>query len=73
MGSGDKTANLWRLPSDLCSATCVGTLAGHSGGILSVAFHPSREVVCTSRFDDTAKMGADFRFFCVNDLSYVSV
>jgi WD40 repeat protein len=40
-GSGDNTAKLWRLSSDNSSATCVATLAGHSGYILSVAFHPT--------------------------------
>ena len=40
-GSYDNTAKLWRLSPDGSAATCVATLAGHSNGVYSVAFHPT--------------------------------
>ena len=35
---------------------CVATLAGHSGIVWSVAFHPREQVLATGSFDKTAKV-----------------
>ena len=35
---------------------CVATLAGHSGSVLSVAFHPREQVLATGSHDKTAKV-----------------
>ena len=37
-------------------ATCVATLAGHSGGVWSVAFHASAPLLATGSGDKTAKV-----------------
>ena len=37
-------------------ATCVSTLQGHSGGVNSVAFHPSAPYLATGSSDNTAKL-----------------
>jgi ribosome assembly protein 4 len=44
-GSSDKTAKVWRMSADCTAATCVATLAGHSGWVLFVAFHPREHVL----------------------------
>ena len=52
----DMTVRLWLLSSDNSSATCVATLAGHSKGVTSVAFHPTAPLVKTSSFDETVRL-----------------
>ena len=38
------------------SATCVATLAGHSNGVFSVAFHPTAPLLATGSYDDTVRL-----------------
>jgi WD40 repeat protein len=41
---------------DFEATTCVATLEGHSGGVLSVAFHPTAPLLATGSVDHTAKL-----------------
>ena len=41
---------------DGAAATCVATLAGHSGSVWSVAFDPTGRFVATGSNDNTAKV-----------------
>ena len=41
---------------DFEAATCVATLAGHSGLVYSVAFHPTAPLLATGSHDKTAKL-----------------
>ena len=54
--SSDNTAKLWRFSPDGSTATCVVTLAGRSGGVYSVAFHPTAPLLATGSDDKTAKL-----------------
>jgi WD40 repeat protein len=38
------------------SATCVATLEGHSGGVQSMAFHPTAPLLATGSDDDTVRL-----------------
>ena len=55
-GSNDKTAKLWSLSEGGAVATCVATLAGHSGWVNSVTFHPTKRFLATGSGDNTAKV-----------------
>ena len=55
-GSDDDTAKLWRFSPDGSTATCVATLAEHSGYVWSVAFHPTGLLLATGSQDKTAKL-----------------
>jgi WD40 repeat protein len=55
------TVKLWRFSLDGSTATCVATLAGHSGTVRSVAFHPTAPLLAvgsgSDRFlENTAKL-----------------
>ncbi len=57
IGSGDKTAEVWRMSPDDAAATCVATLEGHSSSVYSVAFDPTGRFVATCNSGDkTAKV-----------------
>ena len=55
-GSDDCTVKLWLLSSDNSSATCVATLAGHSGYVWSVVFHPTAPLLATGSSDYTVRL-----------------
>ena len=41
---------------DNSSVTCVATMAGHSTSVISVAFHPTAQLLATGSGDSTAKL-----------------
>jgi WD40 repeat protein len=55
-GSSYGTAKFWRLSPDGSQATCVDTLTGHTGRVVSVAFDPTGTFLATGSEDGTAKL-----------------
>jgi WD40 repeat protein len=47
---------LWRISPDGAAVTCVATLNGHRDFVMSVAFHPTSDLLATGSFDKTAKL-----------------
>jgi WD40 repeat protein len=54
-GHNDNTTKLWLL-SDKSSVNCIATLAGHTGPVLSVAFHPHGDILATGSQDHTVRL-----------------
>ncbi|WP_414573111.1 TIR domain-containing protein [Nostoc sp. CCY 9925] len=67
-GSFDKTLKVWNIDrEDKCH--CIRTLKGHSGGILSVVFHPTNNsIVASAGHDKTIRLWNISQMRCIETL-----